>query len=378
MAVFYRTNAQSRVLEDALVRHGLPYQIVRGFRFYDRKEIKDLVAYLRVAVNPDDSVSLRRIINFPPRGIGARTLEPIEAAAREAGTSLYQAARALVASESLPGTTLGKVRDFLSLVERLHAKAAEATVSETLVAVLDATDMIELYRQDQSPEATQRLENVRELMGAVEEFEERAESASGASTFAFLDQAALSRDEDTFEADSGALSLMTLHSSKGLEFPVVFLTGLENRIFPHARSLDDPKALEEERRLCYVGMTRAKERLFLTYAARRRLHGHTQFYPPSIFLAEIPKEALHDATPRPALAKAPRTTATEAHPAVEDYFADEGRPELMIGRRVLHPSFGSGQILATEGVGEKTKITVMFESVGRKKLLAAYANLRPA
>jgi DNA helicase-2/ATP-dependent DNA helicase PcrA len=375
VAVFYRTNAQSRVLEDALVRHAIPYRVVRGFRFYDRKEIKDLVAYLRVVINPEDSVSLRRVINFPPRGIGAKTMEVIGQEAAERGISLNQAARSLVESDVLPAATAGKVKAFLELVDSLHVVSASASASETLVAVLDATDMIELYRQDQSPEATARLENIRELLGAVEEFEERAEDPS---TFAFLDQAALSREEDSFEADSGALSLMTLHSSKGLEFPVVFLTGMENRIFPHVRSLQDPKALEEERRLCYVGMTRAKERLFLTCAQRRRLHGHTQFYPPSIFLAEIPKEAIHDATVRATPPAAPHRAATEPHPAVEDYFADEAQPEFMVGHRVLHPSFGSGQILATEGVGPKMKVTVLFEKVGRKKLLAAYANFRPA
>ncbi|MFQ5893594.1 MAG: 3'-5' exonuclease, partial [Nitrospinota bacterium] len=345
--------------------------IVRGFRFYDRKEIKDLVAYLRVAVNPEDSVSLRRIANVPPRGIGAKTLEVIDGAAAERGSSLWRAAREVLSARALPATTAPKVDAFLELVDRLHELAATSTVSELLVSVLEATDMIEHYRQDASPEATARLEHIRELMGAVEEFEERAESsASGGSTVAFLDQAALSREEDDLDEGAGAVSLMTLHASKGLEFPVVFVTGLENRILPHARALDDSQALEEERRLCYVGMTRAKERLFLTYAERRRLHGHTQFYPPSLFLTDIPPEAIHDVTPRAGEAA--------AHPTVEDHFAEGADPDLMVGRRVHHPSFGHGQILATEGVGEKMKVTVLFESVGRKKLLAAYANLRPA
>lgn len=377
-AVFYRTNAQSRVLEEAFIRHDIPYQIVRGFRFYDRKEIKDLVAYLRVAVNPEDSVGLRRIINVPPRGIGAKTLEVIEVASAERGSSLYRAARELAASGELPAATAPKVEAFLELVDRLQGIATSATVSELLVAVLDATDMIEHYRQDTSPEATARLEHIRELMGAVEEFEERSESALGGSTIAFLDQAALSREEDALDDGDGAVSLMTLHASKGLEFPVVFLTGMENRIFPHARALDDHQSLEEERRLCYVGMTRAKERLFVTYAERRRLHGHTQYYPPSLFLTEIPPEAIHDATPRPAGPAPAGPDAAPAHPAVEDYFAEASPPELMVGRRVVHPSFGHGQILATEGMGAKMKVTVLFESVGRKKLRAAYANLRPA
>ncbi len=381
-AVFYRTNAQSRVLEEALTRHAIPYQIVRGFRFYDRKEIKDLVGYLRVAVNPEDSVSIRRIINVPPRGIGARTIEVIEGAAAERGVSLVRAARELVASGGLPAATAPKVEGFVHLVDRLGELAASATVSELLVAALEATDMIEHYRRDTSPEATTRLEHIRELMGAVEEFEERVESDSGASTIAFLDQAALSSQEDDLDEGAGAVSLMTLHASKGLEFAVVFLTGMENRIFPHARALDDHQDLEEERRLCYVGMTRAKERLFLTYAERRRLHGHTQFYPPSLFLAEIPAEAIHDATPSaPGGAHpshSPQAEPASAHPAVEDSFEEVFDPELMVGRRVHHPSFGQGQILATEGVGAMMKVTVLFETVGRKKLMAAYANLRPA
>ena len=374
-AVFYRTNAQSRVLEEALTRHAIPYQIVRGFRFYDRKEIKDLVGYLRVAVNPEDSVSLRRIINVPPRGIGARTIEVIEGAAAERGVSLVRAARELVASGGLPAATAPKVEAFVHLVDRLVELAASATVSELLVAALEATDMIEHYRQDSSPEATTRLEHIRELMGAVEEFEERVEEPS---TVAFLDQAALSSQEDDLDEGDGAVSLMTLHASKGLEFAVVFLTGMENRIFPHARALDDHQDLEEERRLCYVGMTRAKERLFLTYAERRRLHGHTQFYPPSLFLTEIPPEAIHDATPRPADPARDWTEPAAAHPAVEDSFEEALNPGLMVGRRVHHPSFGQGQILATEGVGAMMKVTVLFETVGRKKLMAAYADLRPA
>ncbi|MFQ6672020.1 MAG: ATP-dependent helicase, partial [Candidatus Tectimicrobiota bacterium] len=330
------------------------------------------------AVNPEDSVSLRRILNVPPRGIGAKTLEVIDEAAADRGSSLWRAAREMVAAQALPATTGPKVGAFLDLVDRLTGLAATSTVSELLVAVLEATDMIEHYRQDASPEATARLEHIRELMGAVEEFEERAESALGGSTVAFLDQAALSREEDNLDEGAGAVSLMTLHASKGLEFPVVFVTGLENQILPHARALDDSQALEEERRLCYVGMTRAKERLFLTYAERRRLHGHTQFYPPSLFLTDIPQEAIHDVTPRPAEAAPAWPDSAAAHPTVEDHFAEAADPDLMVGRRVHHPSFGHGQILATEGVGEKMKVTVLFESVGRKKLLAAYANLRLA
>ena len=335
-----------------------------------------------VAVNPEDSVSLKRIINVPPRGIGARTIEVIEGAAAERGVSLVRAARELVASGGLPAATAPKVEAFLHLVDRLGELAASATVSELLVAALEATDMIEHYRQDSSPEATTRLEHIRELMGAVEEFEERVESDSGASTVAFLDQAALSSQEDDLDEGAGAVSLMTLHASKGLEFAVVFLTGMENRIFPHARALDDHQDLEEERRLCYVGMTRAKERLFLTYAERRRLHGHTQFYPPSLFLAEIPPEAIHDATPAARggahPSHPPEAEPAVAHTAVEDSFEEVFDPELMVGRRVHHPSFGQGQILATEGVGAMMKVTVLFETVGRKKLRAAYANLRPA
>jgi len=298
MAIFYRTNAQSRAIEDALRLEGIPYQMVGGLKFYDRKEVKDLLAYLRMTVNPRDSVSLRRVINVPPRGIGKVTVDKIAAHAEARGLPLYEALGEMLATGLLSGAAASKVKQFYTLVEDIRGLAATASVAELIRELIRRTNFLEQYGT--SGEDEMRRQNIQEVITAADDFEERAQDKSLAS---FLDQTALMADQDTLIDDAGRVVLMTLHTSKGLEFPVVFVSGMEDGIFPHRRAFEDSSELEEERRLCYVGMTRAKDRLFLTSAVRRRIYGTELYNPPSMFLQDIPPDLLNaERAPRQGLA----------------------------------------------------------------------------
>ncbi|MEO5657115.1 MAG: UvrD-helicase domain-containing protein, partial [Nitrospiria bacterium] len=317
-AVLYRTNAQSRALEDRLRNEGIPYVILGGLRFYERKEIKDVIAYLRVLANPADEMSLKRIINVPTRGIGATAVERVEAYAMESRRSWDDALRGIVGdAERLAPASRRSIERFLVLIDDLRAIAREGSVSKLLTAVLERTRYLEFLRADLGVEAEGRIENIQELFSAVEEFEEEygeALSVDGSSLSeqhttdneqglfperpsplsAFLDRVALVSDVDALSSSDGAVPLMTLHSAKGLEFPVVFMVGMEEGLFPHSRSLQDPEAMEEERRLCYVGITRARERLYITCTNLRRLYGSVQFNAPSRFVEEIPEELRYE------------------------------------------------------------------------------------
>lgn len=283
-AVFYRINAQSRALEEALMRWGIPYTVVGGIRFYQRREIKDLVAYLRIMMNPEDEVSLKRIMNVPPRGIGPKTLERLDEVARLKGYSLYQALQEAPAREDLPRAVRNKAREVASLLEGLRALMSELPLANLASHIIEGTNYME-YLQAQGPEGLTRMENVKEFLGMLKR--------SGVDDLKeFLDRVALLTDIDEYEDGFNRVSLMTLHSAKGLEFPVVFMVGLEEGLLPYYLRLDDPEDMEEERRLCYVGMTRAQERLYLSCAATRGLFGGHQRRIPSRFLRDIPKEIL--------------------------------------------------------------------------------------
>ena len=288
VAIFYRTNAQSRAIEDALRMANIPYQIVGGLKFYDRKEVKDLLAYLRLMANPRDSVSLRRVINVPPRGIGKVTVDKIAAHAEMRGIPLYDAVGEALATGLFSGAAAGKVQQFFTLAEELRRLAATSSVAELIRELIQRTNFLEQYGT--SGEDEMRRQNIQEVITAADDFEERAQDTSLVS---FLDQTALMADQDTLIDDAGRVVLMTLHTSKGLEFPVVFVSGMEDGIFPHRRAFEDTSELEEERRLCYVGMTRAKDRLFLTSAVRRRIYGTELYNPPSMFLQDIPPALLN-------------------------------------------------------------------------------------
>jgi DNA helicase II / ATP-dependent DNA helicase PcrA len=397
VAIFYRTNAQSRAIEDALRLESIPYQIVGGLKFYERKEVKDLLAYLRMTVNPRDSVSLRRTINVPPRGIGKVTVEKIAAHAEACGISLYEALGEMLATGLLSGAAASKVKQFHTLVEELRGLAATLSVAALIRELIQRTNFLDQYGT--TGEDEMRRQNIQEVITAADDFEERAQDPSLAS---FLDQTALIADQDTLIDDAGRVVLMTLHTSKGLEFPVVFITGMEDGIFPHRRAFEDSSELEEERRLCYVGMTRAKDRLFLTSAVRRRIYGTELYNPPSMFLQDIPSDLLHaERAPRlgiagrqrrgfwshedsheadrPMSGMRPFTTGgtsddvqrRDAKPDTRQLWGGEYRP----GTLVRHPEWGLGVVQKQEGDGESLKLTIIFRDVGRKVVAAKYAKL---
>jgi DNA helicase-2/ATP-dependent DNA helicase PcrA len=369
VAVFYRTNAQSRVLEDALRRASIPYLIVGGVRFYERREIKDLVAYLRLAVNPADDVAFRRAIAAPSRGVGKASLDRLAEIARARGLSLLQAAAAPAAD--LNAKARRALDDFARLVAGLAEKRPALPVPAFIDLVAAASGYRDALKAERTAEADARLENIEELVAASEEFAARQESAGleGATLEAFLDSIALVADVDSLDTDADGVTLMTLHSAKGLEFPVVFLTGMEEGVFPHSRSMDDAEELEEERRLCYVGITRAEQRLWLSYALHRRIQGYG-VGEPSRFLLEIPPEQLvllNASRPAPA---APRPPAVIPMPA-----ADEDDLPFRVGAKLRHARWGEGLLVGIQKEGSDIIATVNFASVGRKRLSLQYAHL---
>ena len=385
-AIFYRTNAQSRVLEDALRRQVTPYVIVGGVRFYERKEIKDVLAYLRLLVNPQDGISLQRIVNVPTRGLGKTSLTRLEEFAGMRRLSLWDAIP-LALEAGLFGPQAAKALGrFRALVETFQARVEARPVPDLIVGLLDETGYLAELQAERTPDAQARLENLKELVSAAQDFHERSDEKS---LQAFLDSVALIADVDQLQEGQGPVTLMTLHSAKGLEFPVVFMSGMEEGVFPHARALMDDDELEEERRLCYVGMTRAKERLFLTAARQRRLFGGGNFNLPSRFLDEIPAETLHrlDGSRPEAGGRTAGGWAAEAEgdldgegapekgrryePVEEEGFVDYYRP----GVRVRHPRWGIGTIRERIGAGEDLKVVVTFAGVGSKKLAVKVARL---
>jgi DNA helicase-2/ATP-dependent DNA helicase PcrA len=366
IAVFYRTNAQSRVLEDALRRASIPYTIVGGVRFYERREVKDIVAYLRLLVNPQDDMAFRRAVATPSRGVGKATLDRLAEHARSRGLWLLAACAQLPAD--FPAKPRRALEDFGRLMTRLAERRSAMTLPAFIDEVCTASGYREALRAERTAEAEARLENLEELVAASEEFvaAQEAQGASDARLEAFLDSIALVADVDELDPEAGAVTLMTLHSAKGLEFPVVFLTGLEEGVFPHARSLDDPEELEEERRLCYVGLTRAKQRLFLSYALHRRIQGYG-VCEPSRFLLEIPKEQVVMLNGRRHGPAQPAAAPAEAE-AGEDF-------PFRLGARLRHARWGEGLLVGLEREGSDVIATVHFASVGRKRLSLQYARL---
>ena len=397
IAVLYRTNFQSRAFEEALRRMDLRYRVLGGFSFYHRAEVKDALAYVRLAMNPDDDMALLRVLNTPPRGIGKATLEALRGLAQEHRSSLWSAIRKTVESAA-PGRALAPLRGFRELIEGLRADLGALPPAEFLQQVLNRSGYLDMVSQQDTIEATARAENLRELVMAMEEGAERGETLAD-----FLDRAALVSDADDYD-EQVPVCLMTLHSAKGLEFDHVFLAGLEEGLFPHIRSLGRQDDLEEERRLCYVGMTRARETLTLTRAVYRRIYGGERLdaSQPSRFLTEIPGELVD--TAEGSLAEAGATRRYEPDPEYsysrEEFarrvrlpassprgnrasFRAGARPRSsptnpLIGQRVRHPTYGVGTIIGVDGEGDDRKLTVSFTDYGTKKLLERYANLEPA
>jgi DNA helicase-2/ATP-dependent DNA helicase PcrA len=370
VAVMYRTNAQSRALEDALIRHRIPYRLIGGVRFYQRREVKDLLAYLRLAQNPLDEASLLRVINVPGRGIGDRSIERLREYAAETGGTMWSACAA-VASGGIPGIvarSASAIQGFVHAIERLRADR-DRPLPELLDEVLNATGYVR-YLQDGEPDAEERLENVLELRNVMGEYEEVAGVGSDLATF--LQDVALIADVDELREGSSAVTLITLHAAKGLEYPVVFLVGLEEGVLPHIRSFDDPSQMQEERRLAYVGITRAMDLLYLTRSYRRFSFGGHAANPPSRFLADIPKSVTrpYGSTPRSYL-EAASAPAAEELPLAQNALWNAGD-------RVAHPKFGVGSVVSAHVNGADVELVVSFESAGVRRLLQSYAKLVPA
>ncbi|MFB3921409.1 MAG: ATP-dependent helicase [Terriglobia bacterium] len=393
IAVLYRTNAQSRMFEEALRRLGIGYRLVGGFSFYARAEVRDLMAYARLVTNRRDAASFLRVVNMPPRGIGDTTLAALEQGARRGNMSLWEALEQELAAKLLPARALRALEAFYSLLQELQATREQLTMSGFFRELLDRTRYLDMLRAENTPEAEGRIENLQELVNAAAEAEERGETLAE-----FLDHAALVSDADDFD-ENARVTLMTLHSAKGLEFSTVFLAGLEEGLFPHKLSLDDEAGIEEERRLCYVGMTRAKDRLVVSWARERRSFAREAFEGtrPSRFLREIPSE-LMDVLSGGFSGTKPRTSwenAVNSAGDVERFLRERGREprkagglklgaprrgssRWKLGARVRHPKFGLGTILDCEGEGEETKLTVSFPGYGQKKFVEKFAPLEKA
>lgn len=371
-AVLYRSNAQSRVFEESLINARLPYRVYGGLRFFERSEIKDALAYLRLISNRNDDSSFERIVNRPTRGIGARTVESMRSYARANSCSMWRAAGA-VASGDLSGRAASSVVVFLNIIERMAQATAELDLPEQVDHVIHGTGLIEFFQKEKGERGETKVENLGELISAAKSF--RADPAEDMSPLdAFLSHAALEAGEGQAAAWEDCVQLMTMHSAKGLEFPLVFLCGMEEGLFPHQRSVADPQGLEEERRLCYVGITRAKSALYVTYAEQRRLHGVDSFSQPSRFIAEIPAELVEEIRPRVQVSRpmAPRGRRSRGRSGGMAPGAELG---VRLGQRVRHGKFGDGVILNCEGQGSHARVEVNFETAGTKWLVLSYANL---
>jgi DNA helicase-2/ATP-dependent DNA helicase PcrA len=378
-AVLYRTNAQSRVLEEACRRYRLPYVLIGGMTFYERREVKDLLAYLKVLVNPHDSVSLRRIVNVPLRGIGSGTLEKLELAAKRDDLSLLDEIYRVSLTDEYPKKTTAAIADFASLLRNLVEFAKTAKPSEAVRAVLEKSGYLSTLEDEGTQEARMRVENLKELVNSVAYYET---NTTEPSLEGYLDQVSLSSDADDKDDEDNRVTLMTMHNAKGLEFREVFVTGMEEGLFPHANSMEEDKDVEEERRLCYVGLTRAMDRLVLSGSACRYVYGTAQWRSPSRFLAEIPREFM-TVEGKAATIIATSAGLHEVAPAKDplDELKDPEWDEMpnaspfAPGDTVRHPKFGKGLVIAIEGTGNDLKVTVSFPHFGKKALNAAMARL---
>jgi DNA helicase-2/ATP-dependent DNA helicase PcrA len=369
IAILYRSNAQSRVFEERLMQCGVPYRVYGGLRFFERAEIKDALSYLRLTRNRDDDASFERVVNHPPRGIGGRTVEVIRQQARADGTSLWQAAISVVNEKLIAARACNAILGFLTLLDEMSAGLEKLPLGEQVEHVMHPSGLVDHFSRDKGEKGQARLENLQELVNAAQEFETDPDSDMEPLS-EFLAHASLEAGEGQADAWEDCVQLMTLHSAKGLEFPQVFLCGMEEGLFPHQRSVAEPGRLEEERRLCYVGITRARQQLVLSCAERRRLFGSETYCLPSRFIDEIPGSLIDEVRPRPGIS-APR----ERLSAASTLRAASEAGGLRLGQHVRHRKFGDGVVTNCEGQGSNARVQVNFSTAGSKWLVLAYANL---
>ncbi len=375
VAVLYRSNVQSRALEEALISEQLPYRVYGGMRFFERAEIKDALAYLRLLTNRSDDAAFERAVNTPTRGIGDRTLDEVRRLARANALSLWEAAMLCTQQNTLAARARNALATFLSLVGQLHAETGEMELAERIDHVLMRSGLREHWAKESRGglDSESRTENLDELVSVASRFTRPDDEDSQGMTelVAFLAYASLEAGEGQAQAGEEGVQLMTLHSAKGLEFPIVFLVGLEDGLFPSARSLEESGRLEEERRLAYVGITRARQKLVLCYAESRRIHGQDNYNVPSRFLREIPRDLLNEVRPKVQVSRTASLGATRGGPV---HGVVEAVP-IKLGANVEHPKFGGGVVVDYEGAGAHARVQVQFDEVGAKWLVMAYANL---
>ncbi|MGJ8691783.1 MAG: DNA helicase II [Thalassotalea sp.] len=372
VAILYRSNAQSRLLEEALLQANLPYRIYGGLRFFERQEIKDALAYLRIINNRNDDAAFERIINTPTRGIGNQSLSLIRDAARSLGSTLWQACIHMIKHEELKGRAAKTIQGFIQLIDQLEDDTCDLNLDQQANSVIQNTGLKAMYQAEKGERAEARIENLNELVTACQTYEVDPELENEQSKLtAFLTHAALESGESQADEYEPAVQLMTMHSAKGLEFPLVFIAGLEEGMFPSQQSQEDLSRLEEERRLCYVGMTRAMEKLYLCHAESRRLYGQEKYHKQSRFVRELPSECIEEIRVQNQVAK-PVTTGRFSSTFTLETFENTG---FKLGQRVAHAKFGEGVVLNYEGSGQQSRIQVNFEQVGSKWLVVSYANL---
>ena len=378
MAILYRTNAQSRVLEEALIKRALPYTMVGGTKFYDRKEIKDVLAYLRVLYNPFDDLSLLRIINVPKRSIGATTVAKLQDYARANGTSLFMTLTQLHLVDRIKGKTKEKLEEFGILIFTLVAEMEDKTVLDILESILDRTGYLAQLEESTDPQDQARAENIGELLSVAKDFQDTNPTGTVED---FLEQVALVNDVDSFEQEESKVTLMTLHAAKGLEFPIVFLGGLEEGLFPHSRTLMNPEEIEEERRLAYVGITRAEKELYISNATTRTVFGRTSSYLPSRFIDEIPEELVDGLrakrkVPDDIKRHVPQHMSVTSRPVTKPIVRNEVIADWNIGDTAIHSKWGNGKVINVAGEGAGMKLTIEFPTQGVRVVMAKFAPVK--
>ena len=378
MSILYRTNAQSRVLEEALIKRALPYTMVGGTKFYDRKEIKDVLAYLRVLYNPFDDLSLLRIINVPKRSIGATTVAKLQDYAREKGTSLFMTLTQLHLIDSIKGKTKEKLEEFGILIFTLVSEMEDKTVLDILESILDRTGYLAQLEESTDPQDQARAENIGELLSVAKDFQDTNPSGTVED---FLEQVALVNDVDSFEQEEAKVTLMTLHAAKGLEFPIVFLCGLEEGLFPHSRTLMNPEEIEEERRLAYVGITRAEKELYISNATTRTVFGRTSSYLPSRFIDEIPEELVDGLrakrkVPDDIKRHVPQHMSVTSRPVTKPIVRNEVIADWKVGDTAIHSKWGNGKVINVTGEGAGMKLTIEFPTQGVRVVMAKFAPVK--
>ncbi|MCG6222028.1 DNA helicase II [Vibrio antiquarius] len=370
-AMLYRNNAQSRVLEEALIQAGLPYRIYGGMRFFERQEIRDALSYLRLMANRNDDAAFERVVNTPTRGLGDKTLETIRRAARDRGCTMWEAGLAMLDEQVLTGRAAGALSRFVELITALEDDTLEMPLHEQTDHVIKYSGLFAMYEQEKGEKSKARIENLEELVTATRQFEKPEEAEEMSLLTAFLTHAALEAGEGQADEFEDAVQLMTLHSAKGLEFPLVFMVGVEEGMFPSQMSAEEAGRLEEERRLCYVGMTRAMQKLYITYAEMRRLYGQDKYHKPSRFIRELPETCLDEVRMKAQVSR-PSSSGRFSQTAVKENFNETG---FSLGSRVMHPKFGEGTIINFEGSGPQSRVQIAFNGEGIKWLVTAYARL---